>query len=311
MSRFGLVGKIPARDDFVRSGLDGGGLAFDLWLQHAIDAMLEGGHALPDFSLRCLVGFPDEGEAIAALIAPSQDGVGRRHPLAIFERIPLGGVGSAFSALPVATTPFFTAASALAEASVSLPLEEVLARWGALPPTTDASLTSARAICARTLATERAVDFEARAFADPARERCYGYHTVLSAAAPLTGKPPQKPGPLLECPIEVDVDQFAWLELLERVLAWPRASTPGILWCEDPIPRMLVSLGPAPDKALACLVASPPASRLVWPLTTTREEARDEASARLVPALGETTPDATSLGDLIEVLARLAPNYVT
>jgi type VI secretion system ImpM family protein len=308
MSRFGMVGKIPARDDFVRHGLEGAGVAFDRWLQRALEAILEGGEPLPEIALRCLVAFPEDGEVVAALVAPSRDGVGRRHPLAIFERLPLGLVAGALSALPVATEPFFAEASALAEAAAALALEDVVARVDALPATNDASLARARVICARTLAGERAAEFEARAFESPASERCYGYHTVLSAAAPLAGRPPPKPGPLLDCPIRIDVDQFAWLELVARALAWP-AAIPGVVWCEDPEPRMLVGLGPLPEKALACL-ASSQASRLVWPLTTDRAEARDEASARLAPSLGPALSPDASLGELIDVLARLTPNYV-
>jgi type VI secretion system ImpM family protein len=126
MSRFGLVGKIPARDDFVRKGLDGAGIAFDRWLERALEANLEAGGAMPALAVRCILGFPEAGEIVAALVAPSEDGVGRRHPLAIFERIAPGALGGAFSALPVATGPFFGAASALAEAAATAPLEELV-----------------------------------------------------------------------------------------------------------------------------------------------------------------------------------------
>jgi hypothetical protein len=133
---------------------------------------------------------------------------------------------------------------------------------------------------------------------------------VLSAAAPLSGRPPEKNGPVLDCPIDVDVDQFAWLELLRRVLLWP-SHIPGIVWCEDPAPRMLVSLGPMPEKALGSLLSPSQGSRFVWPLTTDRAEAREEASAQLGQALDHDAASSASLGERIDVLARLAPNYVS
>src|SRR5690606_36588416 len=95
---------------------------------------------------------------------------------------------------------------------------------------------------------------------------------------------PGKAATVLDCPIHVDVDLFVWLELARRVFGFPPAH-PSFFWLEDPAPRLLFSLGPAPLLILQFLANPSMEHQRLWPLTTSRSQALDTARTSFAPSL--------------------------
>src|SRR5699024_10052505 len=158
-----------------------------------------------NFSVRALIPYPNQDAVVAALIAPSFDGVGRRYPITFFEVIEYDLIGGAFPALAVATAPFFSSAMELASKVDELSGDEIRRRLPGTPQTNASAMKRAGEICAHTLETQSVVDFEERIFHDP-EDKFYAYHTVLTAVGAMAGAKGAQ-GPALDFPIEVDVDQ--------------------------------------------------------------------------------------------------------
>jgi type VI secretion system protein ImpM len=107
---------------------------------------------------------------------------------------------------------------------------------------------------------------------------------------------------VIDCPVTIDVDLFAWLELSSRHLAW-KGGPPSFFWIEEPKPRLLLSLGPVAGQLLVLLANAELDNPRLWPLSTSRPAAIDAAKKALSGKLDPFGDGTTAtLGQLIEVL---------
>ena len=132
----------------------------------------------------------------------------------------------------------------------------------------------------------------------------YAYQTFLTACQDAAKTDPGKAATVLDCPIHVDVDLFVWLELARRVFGFPPAH-PSYFWIEDPAPRLLLSLGPAPLPTLQFFANPALEHQRLWPLTTDRTVAIEAAQGVLGPVLAQLG-DSAPLASLLDALAQRA-----
>ena len=303
-----FFGKIPAKADFVRvDGAHGMAWAFLQWLEQSIDKLKATMQEVPESPMRLIFPLPDSTDVVVAVLAPSHDQVGRRYPLVIYNVLKNAASLGPFSALPIVAHPFMDGAEEIISASSQLSLEQLASRVDWLPNPGAAEWANATQICERTLQTASVADFQERVFGEASSpQRLYAYQTLLSACGAVKGHAPQRLGTILDCPVTVDVDLFAWLELTRRALQW-RDTTPAAFWIEEPSPRLLISLG-QPSPSIFSLLRNPTqSSNLLWPLTSQRgeaiERARESISGILAPVIAR---DQVTLGELCDTIEQRA-----
>lgn len=292
---------MPARADFVRHDVAAPApRELANWLADAVDAAKTARCAQPAATVR-FVFTPSAGdEVLIGAFAPSQDQVGREFPLAIFATVPSG---PSFARLPIAYDPFVESVSSLLASAPQMDLPVLTAALSHLALPGPAELQQAQDICTRTLDMVGARDFVGRLFTDGADH--YAFNTFVTACRAVAGEgnQPDKGATVLDCPIAIDVDLFAWLELAQRRLGWT-TRPPSYFWVEEPEPRLLLSLGPPHTQLLTLLGDPEKESQRLWPLTTTRAAAIEAASAALGATLAPFGPGSgESLGRLLDALA--------
>jgi type VI secretion system protein ImpM len=215
------------------------------------------------------------------VIGKSQDQVGRCFPLAIFTAVPLAEAMRHLPVLPVAYDGFFRAADALLAQAPQLSLEAVREAVIALGSTTTGVTRAAQAETAEQLQHAARHVLGALFSADPTDALFYALHTFCAATAPVRAAPPLSAGTVLDCPIGVEAALAAWLDLVQRRLAW-RQFCPTLLWYEaDSDPRLLLALGAASDQLLSFVVDPHSRSTRLWPLRSQRSEAIERARSGL------------------------------
>lgn len=305
MSELGLFGKIPAKGDFIRHNVtDDAARSFEQWVQESNDALRGAGGELPEHPVRVVFTPPGSAKTVVAVLVPSQDQVGRKYPLVIFALRDSSEAAQHFATLPIAYAPFFDAAVSLGRQAAQMELDPLRAALGALPGPNGAELGRAKELGDETLAHPLADEVHGRMFGEANGMHLYAYQTFLTACEDAVKNDPGKAATVLDCPIHVDVDLFVWLELARRVYGFPPAH-PSYFWVEDPAPRLLLSLGPAPLTMLQFLAKPDMENQRLWPLTTERDKAVEAARGTLGPAL-EKVGQQTPLGGLMDTLAERA-----
>ncbi len=300
----GLFGKIPAKGDFIRHNVSSAtARAFEQWVQESNDSLRGAGGELPAHAIRIVFTPPGSDTTIVGVLVPSQDKVGRKFPLVIFGSAPVAETRNHFSLTPVIWAPFLDSAAALGERAAEMELDQLKAALPNLPQPGSSDVTRATEVGEKTLAHPLTSELHERLFGPGSSMHLYAYQTFLTACQDASKSDPKKPATVLDCPIQVDVDLFAWLELTKRVFGFPPAH-PQALWVEDPAPRLLVSLGAASLQLLQWLAKPDLSHNRLWPLTTERDKAVEAAKKALGPALdGEAS---ASLGSLMEALSQRA-----
>jgi type VI secretion system protein ImpM len=305
MPELGLFGKIPAKGDFVRHNVtDDAARSFEQWVQESNDALRGANGELPEHPVRAVFTPPGSAKTVVALLVPSQDQVGRKYPLVLFALMDSAKTPEHFSTLPVAWAPFLEAAAQLGAQAAQMELDALRNALDALPEPGAADLDRAKEIGARTLSHPLVDEIHGRLFGDRGEMSFYAYQTFLTACQDAVKTDPGKASTVLDCPIHVDVDLFVWLELAKRVFGFPPAH-PSYFWIEDPAPRLLLSLGPAPLTVLQLLAKPEMENQRLWPLTTERDKAVEAARSTLGPVLAHVDGQ-TPLGGLMDTLAQRA-----
>ncbi len=305
MPELGLFGKIPAKGDFVRHNIvDDAARSFEQWVQESNDALRGAGGEMPSQPVRVVYTPPGSASTVVAVLVPSQDQVGRKFPIVFFALTPSASIGQTFSILPVAWSTWLEAAVALGQRAATLDLDQLKAGLAALPVPGPADMMQAQQIGERTLAHPLLPELHARIFGGSDAMHYYAYQTFLTACQDAAKGDPGKASTVLDCPIQVDVDLFVWLELARRVFGFPPAH-PSYFWIEDPAPRLLFSLGPAPLAMLQFLANPALEHQRLWPLTTGRAQAVEAARNALGPVLAPLG-DQAPMGALVETLAQRA-----
>lgn len=298
----GFFGKIPTQPDFVRSDPYAAIVTpFVQWVQSSVDRLKQAFDDAPAAPVRFIFSDGTNPDLVAGIILPSHDAVGRKFPLVIYVVLRDGAYQGPFSALPVVCHIFIDRAEQLAQHLTYASLDSFRQQLALLPEPSFSEWGHALQICERTLQTVGMAEFQSRVFGDSSHA-LYAYQTILEAARLVESGPPEKAHTVFDCPMEIDVDLFAWLELTRRALRW-RNTAISFCWIEEPSPRLLVALGPLPVGVLSWLKHPEQKSDVLWPLITKRtdaiERARSSIASFMAPAVdaGQGT-----LGDLCALI---------
>ncbi|MBZ0121408.1 MAG: type VI secretion system-associated protein TagF [Sandaracinaceae bacterium] len=305
MPELGLFGKIPAKGDFVRHNVaDDAARSFEQWVQESNDALRGADGELPAHAVRVVFTPPGSSQTVLALISPSQDQVGRKFPIVLFALTPSTMMPQQYAKLPFAWATFFDAAYHLAQRAATLDLEQLKAGLAILPLPGSIDEQRAYETCDRALSSPLVDELQDRVFDTSTGQHLYAYQTFITACQDAAKNDPGKAATVLDCPIRVDTDLFFWLELARRVFGFPPAH-PSYFWVEDPAPRLLFSLGPAPLTTLQFLGKPKMEHQRLWPLRTERAAALSAAQGSLGPVLA-SIGSQTPLSALVDALAQRA-----
>jgi type VI secretion system protein ImpM len=305
MPELGLFGKIPAKGDFVRHNVvDDAARSFEQWVQESNDSLRGAGGDMPDQAIRVVFTPPGSSKTVVAVLVPSEDGVGRKFPIVFFALTASAQMASDLSTLPIAWATFMDAAAALGARAKTMDVEQLKTALDALPSAGTAEVAHAQEMGRKALGHPLASEVHARIFAGHADMHLYAYQTFVTAVQNSGKNDPGKGATVLDCPVRVDVDLFVWLELTRRLYGFPPAH-PSYFWIEDPAPRLLVSLGPAPLNVLQLLSDPKLENQRLWPLSTDRDKAVDAARGSLGPVLSSLDVHSP-LAALMDTLAQHA-----
>jgi type VI secretion system protein ImpM len=291
MTELGLFGKIPAKGDFVRHNVQSpGARAFESWVSESYDALRGANGEQIQHPVRVVFAPPGTGELLIGIMTPSEDQVGRKFPLVVFAHLSGQDLAESFSVLPLVWGPFLESAVRLGQQAATLELEHVRHGLATLVLPGPVEEARCRDMAERALGAPLSDEIHGRLF--DGREALYAYNTFLTACETSRNDLSRGgPATVLDCPIRVDVDLFYWLELSRRVFG--AAAYPAYFWVEDPAPRLLLSLGPAPMQMLQFLSTPGLEHQRLWPLRTSRDAAIGAAARALggtVDGLGGATP---------------------
>ena len=296
-----VFGKVPASAEFVRlRAQHPAGLAVQDFLLHGHERLVASGRKLVE-PVYFALAVPVAGTIAVGAVVDGSDAVGRAFPLAVFAEIESAQLEGDAALLPIATQAFWEQAGALASRAATLDVLALDSAALALPAPLE-RLSVARAICAEARRHERARAFLERCFAaTPESAAHYAVYTLYHAVrAPARRSQPFAPH-VLDCPVTIDVDLFAWLSMVSGLLA--SKTIPSFLWTVE-TPRLLVALGAPPPAALAWIVRRDADAAGLWPLHTSVDAAarmaRDELPTSVRSALGSDG----SLGALIDAVVR-------
>lgn len=275
----GFIGKIPSEGDFVGSNTaDAVVGSFDAWLQEALRKVRQAGAPLSPAPVSFVFRTGDSKTALAGVLAPSRDSVGREFPLAIFATGAADRMARTFPAVPYACAELFRAAIKCIEDSGSFSLDELSARVAELVPP---ELSDLDASLHTTSSAARSPERWERTLGVPGLDApAYALSTFATACRSVRREDPAKQGATLDCPIQ-DLDDITfWLGLAGALLGW-RKGPPCFFWTLDQSPRLILSLGPASNLALQFLSAKECDHPRLWPLRTDDTAARAAARAGL------------------------------
>ncbi len=273
----GAFGKVPSKADFARLGYsDGHTRQFESWLDEACLRLREVGAELPDVPVHFLLRFAGEPTLLIGAMARSRDSVGRRFPLSFFRVLDWPSVQHRWTGLPFVMSPALEAGHELLRDSATLDTEAVRRRVEALWSPGESDLIRNDQLCGDVLVRTPWLEPIQRTLgASQTTERAaYAFRTLKSALA--------NPQCAAECPIEIDVDLFFWLELSRRLGAKDALN---VFWTEEPLPRVIVGTGAPSVSALVAISEPNRDIQQIWPLTTKRPIALEQAQAVLGPVL--------------------------
>lgn len=290
----GAFGKVPSKADFARLGYsDAHTRLFESWLDEAALRMRELGAELPDAPVHFLFRFPGEPTVLVGAMRASRDSVGRRFPFSFFEVLDWRTVEHRWSGLPFAVSPALEAGAELLREAAHMDVESIRRRVETLWSPSHADLVRTDEICGDVLVRTRWLEPIARTLGeDRTLERAaYAFRTLKSAMA--------LPNGIAECPVQVDVDLFFWLELSRRLGANDALH---VVWTEEPVARAIVGVGSPSYSLLAAISDAGREVQQIWPLTTKRPVALEQAAAAIGLMLESTRE--TSIAELFATLGR-------
>jgi type VI secretion system protein ImpM len=301
-----VYGKLPFAPDYVMVHLtDPVSIALSEWIDRGFQDIAGSGLSFPSTFVRFVFTSNKLPMAAVGVLAPSRDQVGRSFPVAIFHTLPVSVVWDNLGAIPISYAGFMAEVSALITNLSDLNQTEFLARLQALRPPYPEDIARAKDELSQALAETDASDFASRLFGDPEQgKQNYAFNTFMKAALDAARNPSATSPVVLECPVEVDIDLLAWIDLAQKVLGW-REHAPSYFWAVEPRPRLLIALGSAPKLVIRYLADAAYASTKLWSLTTDRPDAIANATAELHEfSAAFLSPTNPSLRDLFSALQR-------
>lgn len=273
----GGFGKIPAKPDFVRVGhSDAQTRELEAWLDDSCLRMREASVELPAAPVHFALHGAGDPTMLVGVMRPSRDAIGRRFPFAVYASLDWRTLQHRWSGLPVAMSPMLQAADEIVVAAGELELEAVRRRVESLWSPSPSDLRESDAICQRVLEQTPWTSLTERVLGTGAtlENASYAFRTLKAALA--------RPQGGVECPIDIDVDLFFWLEATRRLV---RTDAISFLWVEEPVPRLIVSTGEPSHVVLLALADARRDQSQIWPLRTQRAAALEMAHKAVGPIL--------------------------
>lgn len=253
----GVVGKLPARADFVRLGARGD--AFEELLGWLVDgaeraALCERAAlaALARDDVRAFVYRASGGQLLVGALAPSCDGAGRNLPVAAAVELPLpAALGRHVEVLPILLEPVWEGTRALV-----LELQDVPAQASAGSGWSvewSANLEAAFATYAQWTEEMPIEDLVELVFGADLQVAAHTLAWLEEAIAPYRGiEAPETPLSLrLPLGAAGGAAVCFWLDFIRRSLAW-RRTVPSFFWSHDgETGALMLHLGTVPEVALA------------------------------------------------------------
>ena len=301
LGQVGLLGKAPARADFIRLNAPAGVVHhFHRWLEDGCSALQGPLRAFPPEPLRFCFTAAGEKTALVGLAAASTDQVGRQFPLSVFVQLDAAQAAAAFPALPSALKDFFAGAQALLAEAATLAAPAFAERLAALPAPTAEQLSAAQAGVAASLSALTVAGAVKAVGAEPPGTLHHALRTFVSGCAREKGREPPKANAVLDCPLSEELPEPAWLELSRRTLQW-KGSPPATFALGN---RLLLSLGPPPPSVVGFLANPAATGTKLWPLKAADPRAIS-ASLQALSAAQKAALDApeTTLEALFQILS--------
>ncbi len=295
-----LLGKAPCQADFIRVHAQAPSFqAFHRWLEEAVETLRASQSPLPGSPIHFVYVAPDGSGALAGVMVPSRDQVGREFPLAVLLPLDPAVLVQRFSSVPLTLGSFFRRAAELLAESSSLDAATLAARVAELPvPGADAFSRSAEAIAAslRSATSGHLQDLFENG------SHWYALHTFLLACdAERKGQPAKGGAVTLECPLSPEIGPALWLELAARRARW--RSPPSFIWSDS---KLLLTLGAATASTLVWFCKPSPNAVKLWPLRTTSAEAVASARSALPELKNALEGTQAPLEDVWSTLERVA-----
>jgi type VI secretion system ImpM family protein len=301
LGQVGLLGKAPARADFIRLNAPAGVVHhFHRWLEDGCSALQGPLRAFPPEPLRFCFTAQGEKTALCGVAAASVDQVGRQFPLCVFVQLDAAQAAPAFPALPSAMKEFFQAAQGLLAEAGALAAPAFAEKLAALPAPTAEQLSAAQASVAASMSALTVAGATKALGADPAGTLHHALRTFVSGCAREKGREPPKANAVLDCAVSEELPEPAWLELSRRTLQW-KGSPPSSFALGN---RLLLSLGPPPPSVVGFLANPAATGTKLWPLKAADPRAI-AASLQALTAAQKAALDApeTTLEALFQILA--------
>ena len=308
----GAFGKIPQMGDFLR--IRAGGepwLGFEAWLEQAlawgesrrVNPWRDEPGSTPSFAFIYRAPRPVKGvAAVAGLLRPSRDAVGRTHPLVIFSTLPDVLLSGGSHLLPLAMAGFLEGAARLArDAETMSSAAELEARLNQVPPPhLDAALVGGYDDWARTTPLHHAwhdmYGPKAPAIAPQT------IHAMLEILKRFGGQTASTLRFGIRLPLgAVSPAESFWVHVCEQ-MAGPQVIVPTCFWEVEPTRQaILLQIGEATPSALGEAFVPDPKNERVCDFT----RAVDPAGFAPMPAeIGAALMDqSTTVSQLLQLLA--------
>lgn len=302
LGQVGLLGKAPARADFIRLNAPAGVVHhFHRWLEDGCSALQGPLRAFPAEPLTFCFTAAGEKTALCGVAQASTDQVGRQFPLSVFCQLDAAQAAAAFPALPEALSGFFEAARALLGDAATLAAPAIAERLAALPAPTAEQLEAAQAGVSGKLSALTVAGAVKAVGAEPPGVLHHALRTFVSGCVREKGREPPKANAVLDCLVSDELPEPAWLELSRRVLQW-KGAPPSFFALGRA--RLLVSLGPPPPSVVGFLANPAATGTKLWPLKAADPRAISASVQALNPAQ-KAALDApeTTLESLFQALA--------
>jgi len=260
-------------------------MALDQWIQEGMESVNRASAPLPKEPVYFVFRTAGAKDALVGVFAPSNDRVGRVYPFVAYAYQDVAALGGRFSLIPLAYTRFLGQATELVTHCANFTGAQLADQARNLPLPGNQEFALADSLTRQALGNSSANELQNRLFTPlNLGKQYYAFRTLLDACATVQGKEPAKTNITIDCPVIADVDLFAWLDLIRRMLRWP-SGLPPFFWTEGESPRLLVALGPAPSTVMLYLAKPDHTGAKLWPLQTDKQDALQRAQQNMSPPL--------------------------
>lgn len=300
-SGISLFGKVPARADFVRinHGFPAS-LELDTWLQQNLEELVLAGNRFIGPPLQFLFAADNVPQVLIGVLAPSKDKAGRSFPVTIFGALGVNFIAQRVALIPVACAAFMSELHALITDLPNLDYSQLKERVGAItPPHTD-RFVETEANSRAWLTESKAGEVLGRLFCDDKLSNIQFALQTLFEVIDEIQNPAGKKAKVLDCPAELDLDAFLWLEIFCRKVGRPDRP-PSFFWAESPQNRLLLSKRIPPVHLLRDLALPEHTNSCIISIKSCDSNVQSDAGNPLSQSLDRLS-DTSTLDDFVSML---------